>query len=135
MADDARTHGTFWQNLALDASAFVDLEVDAPWIAYNRATGSSAVAPVHFAASVYADQVAGLYTDADGNPLSSDDVQQASAAAEDQGAVIDAAVLTGQQISNNPLQIVPTWVLVLLAIVGVLVIGYYALQIARLVRG
>lgn len=149
MSDDARTHGSFFQNLELLGASAVDLAVDGPTILYNKATGSDAALPLDLGAKVYADQTAGQFTDANGNVLSTQQVEQGASDAEAQGAVIDAGVDSAKQIAADPLSVlkagvgptldlIPTWAkvaaVVLVVGVGVLYV-VQAASVAKALRG
>lgn len=131
---DARTEGTFAQNAELVGAAYVDSTIDAPFWLWNKITGSSVPAPAHLAADVYASQTDGMFSDADGNVLTSDQVSTAAGGAEDKGAVIDAANQTAKQIADNPLSIIPTWALVVGVVALALVALYYGTMIIKVVK-
>jgi len=115
MADE-RTEGTFGEDAELVGAAVVDANVDAPIWLWNKLTGGDVPAPVHLASDVYADQTAGQW----GDDVSVDDVQAATSSAEDQGAIVDAAKKTGQDIEQNPFSVIPTWAWVAGGIVAVI---------------
>lgn len=139
MADDARTHAGFFSNLELIGASVLDLAVDSPVIIYNKATDSSVGVPLDLGAKVYADQTTGLFLDANGNPLTSQQIEQGAENAEGQGAVADAASDSASQLANDPLaalkngigptlDLIPTWAKVAAVIVVSGVVLFYVIQ-------
>lgn len=131
---DARTHGTVAQNAELAAAVSVDSLVDLPVWGFNKLFGTKVAAPLHLASDVYDAQTAGLFTDAAGNPLDQQAIDDATAAAEAQGGIIDAGIKTAKDAADHPLSLIPTWALVLGAFGVVVAVGYYAIMARAALR-